>query len=124
MAFALNKYIHQSPVSFGCDVDAPVEKRCETVGRIYPHCHAKIVAPEDAEGKPLPVGQPGEVCTGGYIIMQGYWQDEAKTKEVVQVHPDEPGITWMRTGDMGVMDTEGYVRIVGRSKDVIIRGGE
>ncbi|KDN37912.1 acetyl-CoA synthetase-like protein [Tilletiaria anomala UBC 951] len=113
-----------SPVSFGCDVDAAVQQRCETIGRIYPHCHAKIVDPDDPDGKPLPVGQAGEVCTAGYIVMHGYWQEEAKTREVVQTHRDEPDIAWMRTGDMGIMDVDGYVRIVGRSKDVIIRGGE
>ena len=106
------------------DLDAPVERRCETVGRIYPHCHAKIVDTDDPDGKALPIGQPGELCTGGYIVMQGYWKDEVRTKEALQQHSDEPQLTWMRTGDMAIMDDEGYVRIVGRSKDVIIRGGE
>ncbi|PWN51158.1 acetyl-CoA synthetase-like protein [Violaceomyces palustris] len=113
-----------SPVSFGCDIDAPVERRCETVGRIYPHAHAKIVDPNDPEGKVLPVGTAGELCTAGYIVMKGYYQEPEKTAEVLQRHQCEPEIQWMRTGDVAVMDEEGYVRIVGRSKDIIIRGGE
>ncbi|GAC98393.1 hypothetical protein PHSY_005987 [Pseudozyma hubeiensis SY62] len=98
------------------DVDAPIVRRCETVGRVYPHVHAKIVSPDDSSGQPLPVGQPGELC--------GYWKDPQRTDEAMERHPDEPDIVWMRTGDIGIMDEEGYVRIVGRSKDVIIRGGE
>ncbi|SOV05405.1 related to Long-chain-fatty-acid--CoA ligase [Ustilago sp. UG-2017a] len=113
-----------SPVTFGCDVDAPIVRRCETVGRVYPHVHAKIVSPDDSTGKPLPVGQPGELCTAGYVVMEGYWKDPRRTNEAMEKHPDEPDIVWMRTGDIGIMDQEGYVRIVGRSKDVIIRGGE
>ncbi|KAJ1018100.1 hypothetical protein NDA16_004967 [Ustilago loliicola] len=113
-----------SPVTFGCDVDAPIVRRCETVGRVYPHVHAKIVSPDDSTGKPLPVGQPGELCTAGYVVMEGYWKDPKRTDEAMERHPDEPDIVWMRTGDIGIMDEEGYVRIVGRSKDVIIRGGE
>ncbi|SNX87609.1 related to Long-chain-fatty-acid--CoA ligase [Melanopsichium pennsylvanicum] len=113
-----------SPVSFGCDVDAPIVKRCETVGRVYPHVHAKVVSPDDPTGQPLPVGQPGELCTGGYVVMEGYWKDAKRTDEALERHPDEPDILWMRTGDIGIMDEEGFVRIVGRSKDVIIRGGE
>lgn len=62
--------------------------------------------------------------TAGYVVMKGYWEDQARTDEAVQQHPDEPGIAWMRTGDMAVMDEEGYVKIIGRSKDIIIRGGE
>lgn len=113
-----------SPVTFGCDVDAPIVRRCETVGRVYPHVHAKIVSPDDPSGQPLPVGQPGELCTAGYVVMEGYWKDPQRTDEALERHPDEPDIVWMRTGDIGIMDEEGYVRIVGRSKDVIIRGGE
>ncbi|EST08670.1 AMP-binding enzyme C-terminal domain protein [Kalmanozyma brasiliensis GHG001] len=113
-----------SPVTFGCDVDAPIVRRCETVGRVYPHVHAKIVSPDDPTGQPLPVGQPGELCTAGYVVMEGYWKDPKRTDEAMERHPDEPDIVWMRTGDIGIMDEEGYVRIVGRSKDVIIRGGE
>lgn len=116
-----------SPVSFGVARTASLEKRCQTVGTIYPHCHAKICEPDDPTGQPLPVNTPGELCTSGYIVMKGYWKDEEKTKEVVQVHKDELSgkeVTWMRTGDVAVMDEEGYVKIVGREKDVIIRGGE
>ncbi|PWY97346.1 acetyl-CoA synthetase-like protein [Testicularia cyperi] len=113
-----------SPVTFGCDRDAPVVRRCETVGRVYPHVHAKIVDPDDELGRPLPVGQPGELCTAGYVVMEGYWKDPKRTDEALERHPDEPDVVWMKTGDIGVMDEEGYVKIVGRSKDVIIRGGE
>lgn len=116
-----------SPVSFGVDRSASLEKRCQTVGTIYPHCYAKICAADDPAGQPLPINTPGELCTGGYLLMKGYWQDEEKTKEVVQVHQDELSgreLTWMRTGDVAVMDEEGFVKIVGREKDVIIRGGE
>lgn len=62
--------------------------------------------------------------TAGYVVMQGYWKDPQRTDEALERHPDEPEIVWMRTGDIAIMDEEGYVRIVGRSKDVIIRGGE
>ncbi|SJX65406.1 related to Long-chain-fatty-acid--CoA ligase [Sporisorium reilianum f. sp. reilianum] len=113
-----------SPVTFGCDVDAPIVRRCETVGRVYPHVHAKIVSPDDPLGQPLPVEQPGELCTAGYVVMEGYWKDPQRTDEAMERHPDEPDTVWMRTGDIAIMDEEGYVRIVGRSKDVIIRGGE
>jgi len=116
-----------SPVSFGVSRSASLEKRCQTVGQIYPHCHAKIVSADDVTGQPLPINTPGELCTSGYIVMKGYWKDEAKTKEVVQTHKDSASgkeMTWMRTGDVASMDEEGYVRIVGREKDVIIRGGE
>jgi acyl-CoA synthetase (AMP-forming)/AMP-acid ligase II len=101
-----------SPVSFACDTDAPVRSRCETVGRIVSHAHAKIVDPEDESGKPLPVGQVGELCTGGYLIMEGgYWNDVKKTDEVLQKHSDEPEITWMRTGDLAVIHEDGYTEI-------------
>lgn len=64
------------------------------------------------------------IQTAGYVVMEGYWKDPKRTDEALERHPDEPDIVWMRTGDIGIMDEEGYVRIVGRSKDVIIRGGE
>ncbi len=112
-----------SPVSFGCDVDAPIARRCETVGKIYPHAHARIIDPDDPQGKPLPVGEAGELCVAGYIIMKGYLNDPAKTAEVIVTFPDEPHITWIKTGDIATMDEEGYTRFVGRSKDIIIRGG-
>lgn len=114
-----------SPVSFGCDTGADVALRCETVGRVVEHVHAKIVSPDDEHGTALAVGQVGELCTGGYVVMDGgYWQDKAKTDEVLQIHADEPDIVWMRTGDLAVINEQGYTEIRGRVKDMIIRGGE
>ncbi|TAJ98146.1 MAG: AMP-binding protein [Reyranella sp.] len=104
-----------SPVSTQCATDDPVERRVSTVGQVLPHIEIKIV---DTEGRAVPRGETGEFCTRGYSVMKGYWNDEAKTKEAV----DEAG--WMRTGDLATMDEQGYVNIVGRLKDMIIRGGE
>ncbi|MDQ6434410.1 AMP-binding protein [Mesorhizobium sp. LHD-90] len=104
-----------SPVSFQSAVDDPLERRVSTVGRIQPHLEVKIV---DASGRIVPRGEPGELCTRGYSVMLGYWDDEAKTDEVV----DARG--WMSTGDLATIDAEGYCNIVGRIKDMIIRGGE
>jgi fatty-acyl-CoA synthase len=104
-----------SPVSTQCATDDPVERRVSTVGQVLPHIEIKII---DAEGKTVPRGETGEFCTRGYSVMKGYWNDEAKTKEAV----DEAG--WMHTGDLATMDEQGYVNIVGRLKDMIIRGGE
>ncbi|NQW52249.1 MAG: AMP-binding protein [Rhodospirillales bacterium] len=104
-----------SPVSTQCATDDPVERRVSTVGQVLPHIEIKIV---DTEGKAVPRGATGEFCTRGYSVMKGYWNDEAKTKEAV----DAAG--WMHTGDLATMDEEGYVNIVGRLKDMIIRGGE
>ena len=104
-----------SPVSTQCATDDPVERRVSTVGQVLPHIEIKIV---DAEGRVVPRGETGEFCTRGYSVMKGYWNDEAKTKEAV----DEAG--WMHTGDLATMDEQGYVNIVGRLKDMIIRGGE
>jgi fatty-acyl-CoA synthase len=104
-----------SPVSTQCATDDPVERRVSTVGQVLPHIEIKII---DAEGKAVPRGATGEFCTRGYSVMKGYWNDEAKTKEAV----DEAG--WMHTGDLATMDEQGYVNIVGRLKDLIIRGGE
>ena len=104
-----------SPVSFQSGTDEPVERRVSTVGRILPHLEVKIV---DADGRIVPVGEKGELCTRGYSVMKGYWGDEAKTREAV----DAAG--WMHTGDLATMDAEGYVNIVGRLKDMVIRGGE
>jgi fatty-acyl-CoA synthase len=104
-----------SPVSTQCATDDPVERRVSTVGQVLPHIEIKIV---DAEGKAVPRGETGEFCTRGYSVMKGYWNDEAKTKEAV----DDAG--WMRTGDLAIMDEQGYVNIVGRLKDMVIRGGE
>ncbi len=104
-----------SPGSTQCATDDPVERRVSTVGQVLPHIEIKIV---DTEGRTVPRGETGEFCTRGYSVMKGYWNDEAKTKEAV----DEAG--WMHTGDLATMDEQGYVNIVGRLKDMIIRGGE
>ena len=104
-----------SPVSFQSGTDDPLERRVSTVGRIQPHCEVKIV---DGEGKTVACGVSGEICTRGYSVMHGYWDDPAKTVEAV----DKDG--WMHTGDLGVIDDEGYCNIVGRIKDMVIRGGE
>jgi fatty-acyl-CoA synthase len=104
-----------SPVSFQTLTDDPVEKRVTTVGRIHPHVQVKIV---DEDGKVTPRGVPGELCTRGYSVMRGYWNEPERTREAL----DEGG--WMHTGDLGVLDEDGYCNIVGRVKDMIIRGGE
>ncbi|MFN4063929.1 MAG: AMP-binding enzyme, partial [Parazoarcus communis] len=93
----------------------PVERRVSTVGRVQPHCEVKII---DGEGRIVPRGTPGELCTRGYSVMLGYWGDEARTREAI----DPAG--WMRTGDLATLDEEGFCRIVGRIKDMVIRGGE
>jgi fatty-acyl-CoA synthase len=105
-----------SPVSTQTAVDDPVEKRVSTIGRAHPHVEVKIVDPES--GAVVPRGTPGEQCTRGYSVMLGYWGDSEATSRAV----DEDG--WMHTGDLSTMDDEGYVNIVGRIKDMIIRGGE
>ncbi|KAF1985348.1 acyl-CoA synthetase/AMP-acid ligase-like protein II [Aulographum hederae CBS 113979] len=110
-----------SPVSFMTTVDDPLEKRISTVGRLLPHVDAKIVDPTDWS-RVLPVGERGELAVSGYLLMKGYWGNEAKTSEVLQ--PDLDGKMWMHTGDEAAMDEEGYVTITGRIKDLIIRGGE
>ena len=92
-----------------------VERRLETVGRVFPRVEIKII---DEAGRVVPIGEKGEVCTRGYSVMLGYWGDEEKTRETI----DQGG--WLHSGDLGDMDDEGYVRIVGRLKDMIIRGGE
>jgi fatty-acyl-CoA synthase len=104
-----------SPVSTQCATDDPVERRVSTVGQVLPHIEIKIV---DAEGKAVPRGETGEFCTRGYSVMKGYWNDAEKTAEAI----DDGG--WMHTGDLATMDEEGYVNIVGRLKDMVIRGGE
>jgi fatty-acyl-CoA synthase len=103
-----------SPVSFQSSTDDPLEKRVSTVGRVMPHLSCKIV---DDDGVVVPVGQRGELCTKGYSVMQGYWDDEARTTESVRDG-------WMFTGDLATMDELGYCNIVGRVKDMLIRGGE
>jgi fatty-acyl-CoA synthase len=104
-----------SPVSFQSSRDDPLELRVSTVGRIQPHLEVKIV---DRDGRIVPRGEAGELCTRGYSVMLGYWNDEARTKEAI----DPAG--WMHTGDLATIDEDGYCRIVGRIKDMVIRGGE
>ncbi|WP_321802037.1 AMP-binding protein [Burkholderia sp. BCC1988] len=103
-----------SPVSFQSSTDDPLEKRTTTVGRIQPHLEVKIV---DPNGEIVPVGATGELCTKGYSVMLGYWDDDAKTREVLVDG-------WMHTGDLATLDADGYCNIVGRLKDMVIRGGE
>ena len=104
-----------SPISFQSSLDDPLERRVSTVGRVQPHLEVKIV---DAAGRIVPVGTQGELCTRGYAVMRGYWKDEARTREAI----DEAG--WMHSGDLATIDAEGYANIVGRVKDMLIRGGE
>ena len=104
-----------SPVSFQSSVDDPLERRVSTVGRIHPHIEVKVV---DTEGRVVPRGEKGELLTRGYSVMLGYWNDEDKTREAI----DAAG--WMHTGDLATLDAQGYCNIVGRSKDMVIRGGE
>ena len=105
-----------SPVSFQSTTDDPLEKRVSTVGRVHPHVECKIIDP--ATGQVVPRGETGELLSRGYIVMLGYWGNEAATREAIDAG------RWMHTGDLATMDAEGYVNIVGRSKDMIIRGGE
>jgi fatty-acyl-CoA synthase len=104
-----------SPASFVSAIDDPLERRVSTVGRAMPHVEAKVV---DTEGRIVPCGTAGELLTRGYLVMPGYWNDEEKTREAI----DAAG--WMHTGDLATIDAEGYCNIVGRIKDMVIRGGE
>lgn len=104
-----------SPVSFQSNVDDPLDKRVSSVGRVHPHVEVKVVG---ADGEIVPVGEKGELMTRGYSVMQGYWEDDSKTADSI----DAEG--WMHTGDLAVIDAEGYCDITGRVKDMIIRGGE
>jgi len=104
-----------SPVSFQSAVDDDLEHRVSTVGRVHPHVQVKIV---DGDGRVVPRGATGELCTRGYVVMRGYWGDPEKTAETM----DEAG--WLHSGDLATIDGGGYCRIVGRLKDMIIRGGE
>jgi fatty-acyl-CoA synthase len=104
-----------SPVSFQSGVDDPLDRRVSTVGRIHPHVEVKIV---DSDGRTVPVGETGELCTRGYSVMRGYWDDPERTAEAID------GEGWMHTGDLASLDAEGYCNIVGRVKDMLIRGGE
>ncbi len=105
-----------SPVSCQSSTTTPLERRVSTVGQVQPHLHVKVVNPET--GEVVPVGVSGELCTQGYSVMHGYWGDPEKTAEAI----DADG--WMHTGDLATMDAQGYVNIVGRIKDMVIRGGE
>lgn len=103
-----------SPVSFQSSTTDPLEKRVTTVGRIQPHLEVKLI---DALGQIVPVGEKGELCTRGYSVMQGYWGDDEQTAlSIID--------GWMHTGDLATLDAEGYCNIVGRVKDMLIRGGE
>jgi fatty-acyl-CoA synthase len=102
-------------VSFQSAVDDPIDKRVATVGRVQPHLEVKII---DADGSVTPRGVAGELLTRGYSVMQGYWGDEQRTRESI----DDGG--WMHTGDLATIDSDGYCQIVGRVKDMVIRGGE
>jgi fatty-acyl-CoA synthase len=105
-----------SPVSCQSAADTPLAKRVSTVGTVQPHLEVKIIDPES--GAVVARGERGELCTRGYSVMHGYWDDEARTREAIDAEH------WMHTGDLATMDAEGYVNIVGRIKDMVIRGGE
>ena len=105
-----------SPVSTQTRVDDSIERRVATVGRAGPHIEVKVIDP--ATGRAVPRGTPGELCTRGYSVMLGYWRQPDKTAEVIDA------ARWMHTGDLAVMDDDGYLSITGRIKDMVIRGGE
>jgi fatty-acyl-CoA synthase len=105
-----------SPVSTQTRVEDDLERRTSTIGRVHPHVEIKIVDP--VTGETLPRGEPGELCTRGYSVMLGYWEQGDKTAEAID---DE---AWMHTGDLAEMREDGYANIVGRIKDMVIRGGE
>jgi fatty-acyl-CoA synthase len=105
-----------SPVSTQTRADAPFDKRVSTVGQVHPHLEIKIIDPATSEV--VPVGTPGELCSRGYSIMLGYWNNEAATRQAIDA------ARWMHSGDLAVIDEDGYINIVGRIKDMIIRGGE
>ncbi len=104
-----------SPINHMTVADDPFDKKVGTVGRPGPHLEVKIEGPD---GRVVAIGERGEICTRGYCVMSGYWDDEARTKETID------GANWLHSGDIGIMDDEGYVEVVGRIKDMIIRGGE
>ena len=104
-----------SPVSTQTTTDDPVARRTSTVGRVHPHLEVKIV---DSDGRIVPRGTSGELCTRGYSVMRGYWDDPERSAQTIDA------ARWMHTGDLATMDAEGYVNIVGRIKDMVIRGGE
>jgi fatty-acyl-CoA synthase len=105
-----------SPVSTQTRVGTSLEKQVSTVGQVHPHIEIKVIDPDT--GQVLPRGETGELCTRGYSVMLGYWNDPEKTREAI----DKRG--WMHSGDLAVIDEDGYIKIVGRIKDMIIRGGE
>jgi len=105
-----------SPVSTQCTTDDPLERRVSTVGRVHPHVEIKIIDP--LTGVVVPRGTAGELCSRGYIVMLGYWNNEEATRQAIDA------ARWMHTGDIATMDEDGYLNIVGRIKDMIIRGGE
>jgi len=104
-----------SPISFQTANDDTIERRVSTIGRVQPHLEVKVIDPDT--GEITPRGQPGELCTRGYSVMLGYWDDPEKTAEAIRDG-------WMHTGDLAVIDEAGYGAIVGRIKDMVIRGGE
>ena len=103
-----------SPVSFQSSTADPLERRVTTVGRIQPRLEAKVI---DQSGQIVPRGETGELCVRGYSVMRGYWDDPVRTAEVIKDG-------WMHSGDLAIIDDEGYCNIVGRAKDMLIRGGE
>jgi fatty-acyl-CoA synthase len=105
-----------SPVSTQTGSDDDLERRVSTVGRVHPFVEVKVINPET--GQLVPRGEPGELCTRGYSVMLGYWNDPERTAEVIDA------ARWMHTGDLATMDADGYLKIVGRIKDMVIRGGE
>ena len=105
-----------SPVSTQCTTDDPIERRVSTVGRVHPHVEIKIIDP--ATGAVVPRGTRGELCSRGYLVMRGYWNNEEATRQAID------DARWMHTGDLAIMGDDGYINIVGRIKDMIIRGGE
>ncbi|HLM26921.1 MAG TPA: AMP-binding protein [Thermoleophilaceae bacterium] len=105
-----------SPVSTQTRADDPLDKRVGSVGQVHPHVEVKVIDPDS--GQVVERGETGELCTRGYSVMLGYWDDPERTAEAVD------SARWMHTGDLATMDSEGYLNIVGRSKDMIIRGGE
>ena len=105
-----------SPVSFQTSIDDPIELRVSTVGKVHPHVEAKVIDP--LTGTVVPQGNPGELCIRGYLVMKEYWNNPNATREAIDNEQ------WMHTGDLAIMNTEGYLNIVGRTKDMISRGGE
>ncbi|KAH9861723.1 hypothetical protein J1614_011476 [Plenodomus biglobosus] len=110
-----------SPVSAMTSTTDPIDKRIDSVGKLMPHIAAKVVDPQDWS-RTLAIGERGELAVSGYHVMKGYWGDEARTNAVLQ--PDQDGKLWMHTGDEASLDEQGYIKITGRIKDLIIRGGE